>query len=408
MFADEITQNYNQFLFGNFSTCNRMFSMITLKHFSKLTITAVVSFVMASNSVNACTSFLLQAKDGTPVYGRTLEYGIDTKQSVVVVPRKHVYNPGGVRDDKDDTPGPEWSTRYAFVGVMSGNLPFVSDGMNEMGLAGGSLYFPGSVGYAQADGAHPNKTFAPWEFLSWVLSNFATVAEVKAGLSDVKIVGLNILSPKDGQLPPEMNFLLPYHFPFHDASGASIVIEPVDGVLKVYDNPLGVLTNSPSFDWHLTNVRNYLKMSSAPAAPLTIKGPPFVAFGLGSGMLGLPGDSTPPSRFIRAVAYVATTLQLPAEQLKDGPQAVKLAEHILNNFDLPNGYVDTGSPQGEFEITQWSSIADLRAKKYYIKTYEDQTLREVDLTKINLGGKDLLISPLSTHQTIPPIKFQAP
>ena len=282
--------------------------MRTLGHLSRLTGIAVAGLVAASSSVKACTNFLLQAADGTPVYARTLEYGLETDQSVVVVPRNYAYNPAGVR--ADNTAGPEWSARYAFVGVMSFGNPYVSDGMNEKGLAGGSLYFPGSVGYALPDNTNPNKTFAPWEFLTWVLSNFATVAEVKAGLSDVKIVGLET---------PGLNFTLPYHFPIHDAGGASIVIEPIGEKLIVHDNPLGVLTNSPSFDWHLTNIRNYLKLSPAPAAPLKIKDQTFEAFGLGTGMLGLPGDSTPPSRFIRAVAFASTAKQLP-----DGPQTVEL------------------------------------------------------------------------------------
>lgn len=393
--------------------------MITLKHLGRLTGIAVLGFIAASSSVDACTNFLLRAADGTPVYARTLEYGIDTPQSVVVVPRKYVYNPRGVRGDKKNTPGPEWSGRYAFVGVMSGDEPFVSDGMNEKGLAGGSLYFPNYVGYATEGGPNPNKNFAPWEFLSWVLSNFSTVAEVRDGLREVNILNIKVLEPKNGELPPELRIVLPYHFAFHDASGASIVIEPVEKTLKVYDNPLGVLTNSPSFDWHLTNINNYLKLSSAPVAPMTINAQPFAPFGLGSGMLGIPGDSTPPSRFIRALAYVAATQQLLPKQtesgaqalpnqLESGPQAVELAEHILNNFDIPNGYVNTAPPPSTFEITQWTSIADLRAKKYYIKTYHDQTLREVDLTKIGLDGSDTKKSPLSVRQTIPPIKFDAP
>ena len=108
--------------------------MRMLKHLSQITGLAVVglaSLVATSDPVKACTNFLLQAKDGTPVYARTLEYGIDIPQSIVVVPRDYSYNSGGVRGDKQNTPGPEWSTRYAFVGVMSANNPFVSDGMNE-------------------------------------------------------------------------------------------------------------------------------------------------------------------------------------------------------------------------------------------------------------------------------------
>jgi len=366
--------------------------MATSNYVKRLAGIAVAGLVAASVSAQACTNFLLKAADGTPVYARTLEYGTETAPAVVVVPRNYAYE--GLR--ADNKPGPKWRSRYGFVGVMNLGEPYVSDGMNEKGLAGGSLYFPGFAGYVPLDKVDPHKAFAPWEFLTWLLSSFATVDEVKSVMNGVKIVALPV--PKPG-----MDFVLPFHFAVHDASGASIVIEPVDGVLKVYDNPMGVLTNSPPFDWHVNNVRNYLKLSPLPAEPLQIAGQTFAPFGLGSGMQGLPGDSTPPSRFIRALAFVSTARQAP-----DGPQTVELAEHILNNFDLPSGFVLSAAKQGELETTQWSSIADLRARKYYIKSYHDQTLRGVDLNSVNLSGPSLLVSPLSDHRTIPALEFTKP
>ncbi|MBN9450209.1 MAG: linear amide C-N hydrolase, partial [Bosea sp.] len=166
----------------------------------------------------ACTNILLMAADGTPVYGRTLEYALETQSDVVVVPRNHQF----VGTRPNNGPGAKWTSRYAFVGVMSFGQPFVSDGMNEKGLAGGALYFPDFASYTPPAKADPNTALAPWEFLSWVLSNFATVAEVKAALDKAVIVDLPA---------PMVNFTLPFHFPIHDATGASIVIEPIDGKL---------------------------------------------------------------------------------------------------------------------------------------------------------------------------------
>lgn len=209
--------------------------------------------------------------------------------------------------------------------------------MNEKGLAGGALYFPDFASYTAPEKADPSTALAPWEFLSWVLSNFSTVAEVKAAIDKAVIVDLPA---------PMVNFTLPFHFPIHDATGASIVIEPIDGKLKVYDNPMGVLTNSPTFDWHLNNVRNYVKMSPVAVDPLKIGGKTFTPFGQGSGLLGIPGDPTPPSRFIRALGYAASAKQLP-----DGPQTVRLVEHIMNNFDIPIGFIDSAAKGGELEYT---------------------------------------------------------
>lgn len=338
----------------------------------------------------ACTNILLIAADGSPVYGRTLEYALQTQSDVVVVPRNYAF----VGTRPANTPAPKWNTRYAFVGVMSFGQPFVSDGMNEKGLAGGALYFPGFADYTPVAKADPGTALAPWEFLSWVLSNFATVAEVKAALDKAVIVDLPA---------PIVNFTLPFHFPIHDATGASIVIEPVDGKLKVYDNPLGVLTNSPTFDWHLNNVRNYVKLSPVGADPLKINGKTFEAFGQGSGLLGIPGDPTPPSRFIRALGYVASAKQLP-----DGPQTVRLVEHIMNNFDIPIGFIDSAAKGGDLEYTQWTSVADLRAKKYYIKGYQDQVLRAIDLNSLDLDAKALSVAPFRTNLTPPALEFAKP
>ena len=195
--------------------------------------------------------------------------------------------------------------------------------MNEKGLAGGILYFPGYAGYANAAATDPAKALAPWEFLTWALTSFASVAEVKAALAGVAII--DVAQPNLGITPP-------FHYTLHDASGASIVIEPVNGALKVYDNPLGVMTNAPTFDWHLTNLKNYVKISPVNAEPITIDGVTIPSFGQGSGLLGDPGDPTPPSRL-----PARARLRDLGQEAADGEQSVRLTQHILNNFDIPHG-----------------------------------------------------------------------
>jgi choloylglycine hydrolase len=347
---------------------------------------SLIGLTAGAMPAQACTNFLLKAADGSPVSGRTLEYALEVPSDVVVVPRNYDY----VGTRPADAPNVKWTSRYGIVGVMSFGQPFVSDGMNEKGLAGGALYFPGYVGYTAPKDAGTRTALAPWEFLTWVLTNFATVEEVKAALQQAAIIDLPA---------PMVNFTLPFHFPIHDASGASIVIEPVDGKFKVYDNPLGVLTNSPSFDWHLANVRNYVKISPVDAPSLNIAGQTFTPFGQGSGLLGIPGDPTPPSRFIRALGYVAS-----AKQQADGPATVRVAEHILNSFDIPAGFISTDAKGDDLEFTQWTSIADLRARKYYIKSYEDQVLRVIDLTSFDLDVKALRVAPFKPNQ--PPLALE--
>ncbi len=131
------------------------------------------------------------------------------------------------------------------------------------GLTGGVLYFPDFAKYTDPADAKAEDSLAPWDVLTWALTNFATVAEVKEALSNISVV--TVIQKNMGIAPP-------LHYTLHDATGASIVIEPVDGKLKVYDNPLGVMTNSPSFDWHMTNLRNYVKLSPNNAKPVKSSG----------------------------------------------------------------------------------------------------------------------------------------
>ena len=124
----------------------------------------------------------------------------------------------------------------------------------------------------------------------------------------------------------------PCHYIVNDASGQCVVLEYVNGELKIHDNPLGVITNSPTFDWHVTNLRNYVNLTVNNVPPVEISGIKLPGFGQGSGMLGLPGDFTPPSRFIRAVAFSQSAL--PVATADEG---VLQAFHILNQFDIPKG-----------------------------------------------------------------------
>lgn len=351
--------------------------------------TMMVASLATVQSAQACTSFLLGTSDGGSVYGRTMEFAFDLKAEAIVIPRGYGLGTTGA----DGKPGMEWKSRYGIVGLNALGITGVLDGMNEKGLAGGILYFPGFVGYADAAKADPAKSLAPWDFLTWALSNYATVAEVKAALD-----GLSIIDVEE----PTLQATPPVHYTLHDASGASIVIEPVDGVLKVYDNPLGVMTNSPSFDWHMTNLRNYLKLSPTNAAPLTVDGLTISSLGQGSGLLGMPGDPTPPSRFIRALGYT-----LSVEKQPSGMESVRLAEHLLNNFDIPTGWIRDDSEGGKpaLEYTQWSSIADLKNLQFYVKTYEDQVLRGIDLMSFDLDGKALMTAPLKPELAAPAIVF---
>jgi choloylglycine hydrolase len=147
-----------------------------------------------------------------------------------------------------------------------------------------------------------------------------------------------------------------------------------------------------------------VKLSPVNAEPIVIAGQTISSFGQGSGLLGIPGDPTPPSRFIRALGYAISAKKVPS-----GEESVRLAEHILNNFDIPRGFIKPGAgDQSPLEYTQWSTIAELTTKRYYVKTYEDQVLRGIDLMSFDLDAKTIASAPLKPKLSPPSLEFGKP
>jgi len=323
-------------------------------------------------SLEACTGIKLVSKDGASVHGRTLEFGVTVDFSVVVVPRKFQFTgttPNG--------PGMSYKAKYGAVGVMAFGKPALMDGLNEKGLAVGTFYFPGFAEYTTTTSENQARALSPVEFPNWILTQFATVEEVKENLSKI-VIAPTIVK----EWGPTAS---PFHYVVFDKAGKCLVIEPRNGTLLTYDNPLGVFTNSPTFDWHMENLRNYIHLTAFNAKPLQVDGLTLSAFGQGSGMVGLPGDFTPPSRFVRAAIYTITAIPSATAQ-----ESVGQAFHILNQFDIPVG-VARQEADGvvHSDYTQCTCVRDPQSLKYYFRTYDDQTLRLVDLNSFDLDAKSI-------------------
>jgi len=312
----------------------------------------------------ACTGIRLIAKDGGVVAARTLEFGFDLHSNVLVVPAGTPLT-GSLPNGGE---GIRYTTRYGFIGANAEGLTAIVDGINDQGLYVGLFYFPGYASYADVTKQNAARAMAPHEYADWLLGNFANVEEVEANFDKVVLVPTVVAAI--GQAAP-------VHFVVHDRSGKSVVIEPLNHTLKIYNNPLGVLTNSPTFDWHMTNLRNYVNLTATNVPPIGIGGITLAQFGQGSGLRGLPGDFTPPSRFVRAVAFSQS-----AVHSDTAAQAVLQAFHILNNFDIPYGAVrEVDDGKTHAEATIWTSASDLKNLRWYFKTYDDQSIRAVDLAK---------------------------
>jgi choloylglycine hydrolase len=201
----------------------------------------------------------------------------------------------------------------------------------------------------------------------------------------------------------DMGIVPPCHYIVTDALRQCAVLEYVGGQFMVHANPLGVMSNSPTFDWHLTNLRNYVNLSVTNVPPIDVAGIKLAGFGQGSGMLGLPGDFTPPSRFIRAVAFSRSAVPVATAQ-----EGVLQAFHLLNQFDIPKGAA-RGAENGKTvaDYTLWTSASDLMNLRYYFRTFQNSRIRMVDLKKLDLDAAELRTISMAGREAIEDLSGQA-
>lgn len=326
-------------------------------------------FVMAHS--HACTGIQIKAKDNTFVNGRTVEFGMPLQLSAIVIPRNYTFH-GTLPDGKD---GLTYRSKYAALGGNSFGEAAIMDGINEKGLVAAAFYFPGYAQYSKTGQVY-SRQLSPTQFTNWLLTQFATVDEVKQNLKSVSIAPTT---------PKGWPGLPPFHYIVYDRSGKSMVIEPIQGELKIYDNPLGVVTNSPDFNWQMTNLSNYINLSPFNALPVTVDGVKLQQFGEGSGLRGLPGDFTPPSRFVRAALFSVSAIPV-----ANASAAVLQTFHILNQFDIPVGAVRSmRNNQIDAEYTLATTVKDPQNLRYYFRTYDDQTIKVINLKAFDLDAKQI-------------------
>ena len=330
-------------------------------------------------TTEACTGIRLTAKDGSTVYGRTMEWGaFDLHSRVAVVPRGYTFT-GQTPDGHN---GRKWQAKYGFVGLDMLGRDIFGDGMNERGLAAGLFYHPGFASYPAYDPARAKDTITAVDVLAFVLSQFATVDEVRAGMETVRVVPV---------VEKAIGIPVDAHWMVTEPSGTSIVIEYIDGKLRVFDCPLGVITNAPTYDWHMTNLRNYVNLSPVALPATRLEEMDFGPLGAGSGMIGLPGDHTPPSRFIRAVAWTQTARPLP-----DSNEAIYELFRILDNFNLPLGAAegsdgaDDTKLEGMRSSTIWTTGWDLENRVLYFHTQHNRRLRMVEIARLAFDGDEIV------------------
>lgn len=340
-----------------------------------------LAIVGVVNQANSCTGITLNSTDGAHIVARTVEWAAgDTPSDYLIVPEGYEQQsmlPDGKRE------GMKYAAFYGYVGLASED--YVIEGLNEAGLSAGLFYFPHVGSYPKYDPALKNTTISDTEFVAWILGNFETVEDVIAALRNIRVVATDARAEN-------------LHWRVADKYGRQIVIEYIDGIAMVNENKLGVLTNSPAYDWHITNLNNYINLkpgtdSSHEFGDITVS-----PMGRGSNMLGLPGDMTPPSRFVRVAFY-----QTSAPVLANAQEAVNQAFVILEAMTIPIGvqYSDKTKIPNIPTATQWTSVTDMTNNRIYYTTMYNPIIRKFDLNNIDFSNVNYQKHPLDKVKTRP-------
>lgn len=319
-----------------------------------------------------CTAITYKTKNH--YFGRNLDYEFSYQEMITITPRKFPFSFRKVRDIKE---------HYAIIGMATvvNDYPLYYDATNEKGLSMAGLNFPENAHYKPEVKGKDN--IAPFEFIPWILSQCATISQVQKKLEKINLVNIDF----SRELP-----VFPLHWMISDRE-KSITVECVKEGLKIYDNPVEVLTNNPTFDMQLFNLNNYMQLSTEAPANCFSKKLNLKPYSRGMGGLGLPGDLSSSSRFVKAAFTKLNSVSGDSES-----ESISQFFHILNSVSQQRGCVHMG--EDKYEITIYSSCCNTSQGIYYYTTYDNSQITGVDMFKENLEDSGLITYPLLKEQRI--------
>ena len=319
-----------------------------------------------------CTAVTYNTKDH--YFGRNLDLEYSYKETVTITPRNYEFKFRKLGNLKE---------HYAIIGMayVSDNYPLYYDAINEKGLGMAGLNFPENADYKEEQENKNN--VAPFEFIPYVLAQCANISEVKKLLENINIALINFSE----ELPAS-----PLHWIIADKE-SSITVESVKEGLKIYENPVGVLTNNPTFDIQMFNLNNYINLSTKPPVNNFSKELNLKTYSRGMGAMGLPGDLSSVSRFVKATFTKMNSISGNSES-----ESISQFFHILDSVCQQRGCVYMG--ENLYEITIYSSCCNMDKGIYYYKTYENSQITAINMHKENLDGNTLVSYDLIKGQQI--------
>lgn len=322
-----------------------------------------------------CTAATYKTKDF--YFGRTLDYEFSYGDEVTITPRNYVFN---FREKE------KIETHYAIIGMayVTENYPLYYDAINEKGLGMAGLNFVGNAYYREKVEGKDN--IAQFEFIPWILSQCASVAEAKQLIEKINLTNVQF----NEKLP-----LAQLHWIISD-SNESITVESVKEGIKVYPNPVGVLTNNPPFNQQMFELNKYMQLSSKSPENRFSKELNLEKYSRGMGAIGLPGDLSSQSRFVR-VAFV----KMNSKSSDTEEESVSQFFHILNSVDQQRGCCELDD--GKYEITIYTSCCNASKGIYYYTTYNNHQITAIDMNKEELESENLIRYSIILNEQI---KFQ--
>lgn len=310
---------------------------------------------------------------GSHYFGRNLDLDFCYNEAVTITPRNYAFH----FRNKETLPH-----HFAIIGIATtaNGYPLYYDATNEVGLSAAGLNFPSNAFYGGIRKDQYN--VAPFELIPWILTQCQTVSDAELLLAKTNLAGISF-SPA---YP-----LTDLHWIVADKN-KSITVEPLKDGLIITENPVGVLTNNPPFDYHLHNLKNYLMLSEKEPENRFAPDLPLKPYSRGMGAMGLPGDLSSASRFVRA-AFTKLHSVKPQEE----SMAVSQFFHILGSVVQQEGCVKVGD---QFEKTVYTSCCNTGSGIYYYTTYENSQITAVHMNKADLDGNLLTSYPLLRTQQI--------
>lgn len=320
-----------------------------------------------------CTSVAFSAP--RKLFGRTLDLEYSFGQQVVITPRNHP-----LHFHRRST----MAHHLAMIGMatVDRDTALYAEAMNEKGLYMAGLNFPGNAYYTPPEQAAADAV-APYELIPLVLGRCETLAQAEAILKGIDLLCL----PFAPGYP-----VAPLHWHIADGTG-SMVLEVMEDGAHLYPDPVGVLTNNPPFPYQQMNLSNYQTLSPHPPRNTFAPELPLAVYGQGMGALGLPGDVSPMSRFVRA-AFLKENALFTGDEMQDVTQFF----HILDGVSMVRGSVIT--PERKPDLTLYASCADASHGVYYYKTYENHQINGVRFTEALMDGAQLCCYPLENQQHV--------